>query len=559
MTDFLDTLHPLILKEIIDRLVNKQDLIQPLLLFFALMFGVAIFRWGWWLLFGRLQHQVADDLRQGLFRHLLQLSPGYHQANPVGATMSVLSQDVNAFRMGVGPGVLVFFDGIFLVGSILPMMIYLSWEWTWKCLILVPLVPFIIQKVEKIIQQRFRKQQDDFSELAGVVQEIIAGMRVIKSFSRTSAMAEYFSRFSEKYLRSCNRTAIVDAAFHPVMDFTVASGCVLLLWIGSNDVIQNALTIGTLYAFQRYIQKLIWPVTALGLGVTMIQQGRGSMDRIYKVLSQLTDIPDHGKNTLADVHQLEVKNLHFKPANHPQELLKDVTFSIQRGEILGITGPIGSGKSILAQCLSRLLPISQDTIFVNGLAAEQVTLASLRQHLCYVPQESLIFSDSVRDNLVMGSKEHFTDQQLLEVLSLVEFRSELTRLPQGLDTQLGERGVNLSGGQKQRLCFARALLRQSSFIIIDDGLSAVDTETESRIMKNLAVWHKAQKQPPGMIIISHRLTTLKLAKNILVLNAGSVEAIGSAEKLEQVSPTFQQIQLIQQDKAHLHVPLEVSG
>lgn len=543
VTDVLDMFHPLLLKGIIDRLVGDQSITEQLLTFLALMMGVAFFRWGWRILFGRLQHRVAHELRCALVDHLLKLGPTYHSRHPVGATMSVLAQDVNAFRMGVGPGVLILMDGVFLTAAVIPLMISISWDWTWKSLIFVPFVPILIQRVNRIIQKRFRKQQDKLAELSGVVQELVAGQRLIKSFGSAQHLARYFGEFTESYRQACNSTARVDSAFHPIMDFTVASGYVILLYVGSSDVIQGSLTIGSLYAFHRYISRLMWPVTALGLGVSMIQQARGSMERIQDVLKAQPDILDGTQTLKSDAREVVVQGLSMDhPNNQPSKSLSDVSFRWKRGEILGLTGPIGSGKSLLLQALIRLRPVTPESIQIDGVPIDRCTRSDLRRQIGWVSQESILFSETVWDNLTIGLTPCPPRERVQEILDVTCIRQEIEKLPKGLDTQLGERGVNLSGGQKQRLQLARSLLREYPFLLIDDALSAVDVETEAEIVRRMQRW---QKQGPGILWVSHRLATLRLASRILVLNEGRLEADAPLHEALQNSATLRLMHSLQ--------------
>jgi ATP-binding cassette subfamily B protein len=350
---------------------------------------------------------------------------------------------------------------------------------------------------------------------------------------------------SAAFEKACNKVAEVDSLFGPIMEFGVASGSVILLFVARDDIYSGVVTLGTFVAFQRYIQKMVWPMTALGMGLSMFQKGFASFDRMRDVLVTETDVPDTGTQVLSEFHSLEFQNVTFTFPDSSVPVLKNISFSLRAGETLGVMGPVGAGKTTLLHLILRLYPLKQGRILINGTPAEDYTLASLRKVFLLVPQESFLFSETVSENIAFGLEQSASDDEIIRMTEIVDIAGEIEALPQKYESQLGERGVNLSGGQKQRLTLARGLILRSPVLILDDSLSAVDTKTEQAIEKELAHQHGQTR-----LIVAHRLSTLKSADRILVLRDGELEAQGSPEELARTSPTFQRIVAIQNEQAH---------
>ena len=543
-TNILDGVYPLILKAAIDQIESQSPLSalgKSCIALLAVMTGLAATRYGWRVHFGRFHTYAAEHIRQKIFRHLTTLGPNFFQRNQVGELMSLLTNDVQSFRQAIGPGLLILADGIIIIAVVLPIMASLSWSWTWKTLVFLPLVPFLIWKVMRLIHANYRIQQDRFSELTGVAQETVGGIRVIKSFSQEDNRTQLFNSVSSAFEKACNKVARIDAYFIPIMEFGVTSGSVILLFIAKDDLFTGAVSIGTFVAFHRYIQKMVWPMTALGMGFSYFQKGYASFDRIKKVLSTDTDIPDSGDLDLQDFKELEVRNLSYKHPGSEHYVLKNVSFTLRAGESLGIMGPVGAGKTTLLHLLTRMYPLAEGEILINGKPIELYTQESLRKTFLLVPQEAFLFSETVSENISFGLLDRATDEETLRMTEVVDLTNEIQSLPHQFNSQLGERGVNLSGGQKQRLTIARGLIMQTPVLILDDSLSAVDTKTEKAIEEELS---KASTRN-SRIIVAHRLSSLKAMDRILILKDGEVEALGTHQELMNVSPTYQTIVKIQ--------------
>lgn len=548
LTNALDGVYPLIMKEAIDQIEQQaslSDLGKTCLLFFVIMASLAATRLTWRIQFGKFHTFAAEHIRQKLFRHITSLGPNFFNKNPVGELMSLMTNDVQSFRQAIGPGMLILADGFIIMAIVLPIMASMSWSWTWKTLIFLPLVPLLIWKVMKLIHLHYKTQQDRFSELTGVAQETVGGIRVIKSFAQENHRTSLFNSVSSAFEKACNKVAQQDAYFIPVMEFGVASGSVILLFIAKDDLFTGAVSIGTFFAFHRYIQKMVWPMTALGMGFSFFQKGYASFDRIKDVLKTDTDIPDRGQIVVNKFESLEFKNVSFRHLASPHQILKNVSFTLTAGESLGIMGPVGAGKTTLLNLIVRLYPLEEGQILVNGHPIEKITVESLRKTFLLVPQEAYLFSESVFENVSFGLGEPATTDEVQRMTDIVDLSHEINELPHKFESQLGERGVNLSGGQKQRLTIARGLIVRTPVLMLDDSLSAVDTKTEQAIEAELSRSYTSMTR----IIVAHRLSSLKNIDKLLILKDGAVEAWGDYQQVLKVSPTFQKIVQIQGEGA----------
>lgn len=541
VTSLLDILPPLVLKKGIDQVAggaSHQDILITTLEFTALVTALAVMRYFWRILFGGFHQGVAQDLRRRVFEKLTKLGPRFYNSNPTGELMSLVTNDIEAVRMGMGPGVLVVSDAVIYLIAVPFVMFTLSVPLTLQSLCLMPFLPFFIRKLSDVIHRRFLEVQEKFSNLSGICQENMSGMRIIKSFAQEDNHIRIFNEASESWRQSNLKVAWAEAFFHPVMELAVAGGIVILLYFGSHDIASGTLTVGTFVAFHRYIIKMTWPMTAIGWGVSLISQGRASLDRIDEFLRTPLDVPSpESTDTLDLLGPIQVKNLTFKYPNSENLALKDIDLTMNPGEVVGFTGPVGSGKTTLAQLLCHLYAVPNGVITVNHIDINSIPHEQLRSHVTLVPQDTFLFSTSIQDNISFGTKTPVEMESLKRVAELSKIRDEIEGLPEQYGTYLGERGVNLSGGQKQRIAISRALLRQSPVVIFDDSLSAVDSETESVILRRL----NAHRGKQSTIIISHRLSTLSLCDKIVVLKDGQIQAQGAHDTLIKESATYREL------------------
>lgn len=554
VTNFLDSIWPLFIKMGIDQIEKSapmSELTKTCLMFSAVMISLALFRYGWRRQWGEFHSTASEHLRLTLFDHVIRMGSQFFQKNPPGELMSLMTNDIQSFRQGIGPGFLILADGLIYTTIVIPIMITLNPDWTWKSLILLPLVPFMIWFVMGKIEDNYKKQQDIYADLTRFIEEQVSGIRVVKGFALEKIRLQMFAEVSKKLEKQSFKTSVVDAIFMPVMQLSATFGGVILLFVAKDDVLSGAATVGTFIAFHRYIQKMVWPMTALGLGLSYWQKGMASFTRVRDILKTTSSVSDSGTLNLENFESLEFQNVSFRYSESTSWTLNNVNFRIDRGEKWAILGPIGAGKSTLTNLILRLFPLEQGQILINGIPHTNYTLESLRRVIQLVPQEPFLFGRSVAENVLMGygglelePDPDTHDRRLWSELAKFQMEEEVHRLPEKEKSLLGEKGVNLSGGQKQRLTLARAYALNPEVMILDDVLSAVDTETEQKISSQLfADTNKTY------LVIAHRLSTVKPTQKVLVLREGSVEFAGPWDSAMKNSPTLQIFYKIQNSEA----------
>ncbi len=545
LTNILDALPPLLIGMAIDQISGSEGfdkMGKTLGILVLVTVLLSLFRYMWRIFWGQFHHSVAADLRIRIFNRYTDLGPDFYSTNSVGQLMSLINNDVNSFRMAIGPGILILMDALFIICIVPPLMISISPSWTWKTLILIPLIPFVIRKLMSAIRNSYKNQQDKFGEMSGISQEIVAGIRVIKSYAQELNQTRLFNSYNKRYEDACNQVAKVDSLWSPIMELGVTTGSVILLFVGAPEVMSGAVTVGSFFAFYQYIQRMIWPMTAIGLGVNFIQKGRASFDRIVNLLDKEHNVPDTGTLSVDRFDSLEVKDLTFTYPNEDKPTLSNISFTLNRGETLGLVGPIGSGKSTIIELLCRQYPVEPGKIWLNGTSIENYKKSDLMNLFSVVPQDAFLFSKKVSENIAFGMDE-WNMEDIYQITKAVNMNKEIQEIPGGYEAYLGEKGVNLSGGQKQRLTLARALIRKSEVVILDDSLSAVDAHTEKQILNQLKgqLSQNGEQKKTTAVIISHRLASLRWADKILVLKDGVVEAFDHHNQLLNNSPTYKNL------------------
>jgi ATP-binding cassette subfamily B multidrug efflux pump len=543
LTNSMETLVPWLVGKTLDQVTSSAPMPEvgkSVGLLIGITLFLSVFRFLWRFFWSRFHHAVADDLRNRVFNRMTELGPSFFRQKKIGDIISLISNDVNSFRMGIGPGLLILFDGIFLSALILPMMISISWTWTWQTLALMPFVPFTVKWILDRLHLQYHQRQERFADMAGVAQETVSGIRVIKSFAQEKPQVAHFNTQSSRFTDSCNRVAFWDSIFGPALELPVALGCVLLLLLGTSEVINGQVTLGQFFAFYQYIQRMIWPMSAIGVALGHVQEGRASFKRIAEVLQFAEDVPDAGTIEISELESLEVRNLSFAYPGSAQKSLEQISFVLKRGQSLGVVGMTGSGKSTLIELLIRQQPAPPNSIFVNGFAVERIRKDCLRRLIAMVPQDPFLFTRPVADNIALGV-DNWTLADVERASAQVRLDREIANWPEGYQALVGERGVNLSGGQKQRMTLARALIREAQLVILDDALSAVDAKTEQSIQAHL----RSELTKTTSIVVSHRLASVRDADQILVLQNGRAEAVGSHAELLSRSSTYQALSQMQ--------------
>lgn len=530
--DIINIFPPLIIKKAIDTLSEEVNLLKIAVfsgLFLLVSFCQGVCRYLWRMNFIGTSFRCDYDLRMAFFAHIETLSQRFFQKYKTGDLMSRATNDISAVRMAVGPGLLIGLDAIFYFFVIPPVIIYLSPKLSFYTFLLMPLTPFIAYKIKNVIDRRFRAVQEHFSRISEKTQENISGIRIVKSFNMSQQEERIFLGLCKDFVKKNLKLAIPQSLLGPVFEYITYMGIILLLFVGGKMVIDGAITLGTLVAFQRYISMMVWPMTAIGWCLSLLQRGNASMKRIDEVMDERPEIVSKDAVTTKFVPrgEIEFRDVNFRYDRQAEWILKGISLKIPAGQRVAIVGPIGSGKSTLVNMLPRIIPGNDQGIFIDGIDINTIDVKILRQHIGFVPQDTFLFSERIEDNLLFGTEtggDSINVQQLARIAGVEE---EIQELPYKFESYLGERGINLSGGQKQRITIARALAINPAIIILDDCLSAVDARVEDTIMRNI------QKNFPGrtLLVVTHRLPAIRDFDMIAVMKDGMIIEKGTHGQL----------------------------
>ena len=486
---------------------------------------------------------IEYDLRRDLFNHYLILDTRFYKSNKIGDLMSRISEDVNKVRMYLGPAVLYGINLISLFIIVIITMFNVNFWLSVYCLLPLPFLSFIIYKVSNTINKRSEKIQKQLSRLTSLSQETFSGIRIIKSFNRENNWIHHFTNESSKqkeYSLSLNK---IDALFFPSMFLLIGLSTLITIYIGGLNVFKGSVTPGNIAEFVMYITMLTWPVSAIGWCASIIQQAEASQKRINEFLSLQPDINDSKLiQSLSHTLDIEFKDLNFTYPENQVQALHHLNVCIPEGEHVAIVGHTGSGKSTIAELLLRMYDPTSGSISFGHIELDHLKLDVLRNSIAYVPQDVFLFSDSILENILLGAKNKDLPLEEIETYcKMACIHDEIIKFPNGYDTQIGERGVSLSGGQKQRLSIARALIKSAKILILDNCLSAVDTETEVKILKNLEIYCKGKT----LMLITHRLNQCKNMDRILVLKDGQIAEIGNFEALIREKGIFYNLLMLE--------------
>ena len=512
---------------------------------------ITIGRFGWrYFLFGSAR-SIERDLRDDLFAHLTTLSTRYFNEHKTGDLMAHFTNDLGSVRMLVGNTVITSFDAsVMLILVLAKMITYVDPRLTLVAVIPLLLITFGHIFYGKMMHKRFLGKQEAFSLLTDQVQESVSGIRVIKAFVQERkellAFAKVNRNAQDKNLSVVRLIALV----MPLMDLVIGTSTLLTLLYGGYLAIHGEITVGQFIAFNSYIGMLVWPMIAVGDCITSISQGMASLGRIVKIFDEKAEIVDGPK--VRDVKRLhggiELRNLHFAYPDAPTvPVLTDVSVTVKPGETLAVLGRTGSGKSTLPSLLLRMYDAKEGMILMDGHTMPEIPLAVLRRDIAYVPQDNFLFSDTLARNIAFGT-DGASQKDIEEATIAACIHESIVEFPDKYETIVGERGVTLSGGQKQRSSIARALMKDSPILILDDALSAVDTDTERQILQNL----KAYREDRTTIIIAHRISTIQDADHILVLDEGRAVEYGTHAELLEKNGLYRSIHDKQQLEKQLH-------
>lgn len=544
LVDIVQLILPQVLKKVTDSLqigqLTYKDL--PKYAIYIIIIGafIGIGRYFWRIYIQGTSRQLEYHLRNKLFYHLETLSTNYFNTHKTGDLMALATNDINAVRMALGPGIVMIVDSLFITISAFIMMLKTtSIKLTLISLITLPFITLIVGKFGKLIHKRFLTVQEAFSSLTDTTQESFAGVRVVKSFVQEDDEIEKFTEVNQNNLDKNLDLVKISGTFFPLVQFMASISFLIVLWYGGTLVLKNEISLGDFVAFNTYLGLLIWPMMAIGFVINLMQRGKASMERINNILDEKPEILDDENAIEIDnvSGNIRFENVSFKYPNSDKYALKNINFSIPNGKTLAVVGKTGSGKTTIANILLRLYDIDEGKILIDNTDIKSITLSSLRENIGYVPQDNFLFSSTIKDNIAFAFENSVPEEKIIEAAKYAEVYDNIMSFPEQFNTVLGERGVTLSGGQKQRISIARALIKKPPILILDDSLSSVDTETEDQILKKLDEITKNKTT----IIIAHRISTVENADEIIVIDDGEIIERGTHDQLLELNGLYRDI------------------
>ncbi len=540
---------PLIIKTGIDILARGGSR-ERVLHFAGILLGAGLTKaffqfWMRWTLIG-ISRDVEYDLRNDFFTHLMRLSPRYYTENRTGDLMSKLTNDLNAVRNMMGPGIMYTANTLVIGIASTSLMLHLDWRLTLLVLAPLPLVPIVVKVFGQEIHDRFERIQAMYSELTEKVRENLSGVRVVRAFCQEEAEMAEFRGMNREFVEKNKRLIWITSLLWPGLALLFAFAFMLIMVVGGRHVLQGAISLGTFAAFNVYLVNLVWPIIALGWVVNTVQRGLASLERMMAIIASRPeiddrDVPEHPQTTLRG--EIEFRNLTF--GYNGRTVLKNLNLHIPAGQCVAIVGATGCGKSTLVSLIPRLYDAPPGTVLLDGVPIRQIPLKTLREHIGFVPQETFLFSEAIRENVKFGAPDA-TEAEVERAVEISNILPDIRGFPKGLDTLVGERGLTLSGGQKQRTAISRAVIRNPRILVLDDALSSVDTYTEEKILRHLTEVMAGRTT----LLISHRVSTIQNADQIVVLHDGEIVERGTHEQLLGLNGYYMELynkQLIEEE------------
>jgi len=490
-----------------------------LVVLFAIAAGIA--RYGMRQILNGVSRRIETDLRDAFFEHLLRLDAAFYATHRTGDLMSRATNDTQAVRMAIGPGVMYLVNTLFSTAFALTLMLRISPRLTALALLPLSLLPPVVILFGRTIHRRFARIQDHLGVLSNMVQENLAGARIVRAYTLEATQEREFDALNAEYLAKNMALARTSGLFHPTLTLLTGLGTVVVVWVGGSGAIRGEISAGEFVAFSFYLAMLTWPMIALGWVTNLFERGMAALGRIDAIMRAEPAVRASAEPVRLDrVHgEIEFRDVSFRYPGSDRDVLQHVSFRIPAGKTAALVGPTGAGKSTIVALLTRQYDPTAGEILLDGVPLTRLDPAQVRAAIGVVPQEPFVFSETIADNIALGLPPGRTlDGRLAEALRVSRLDEALAVLPNGLETRLGERGVNLSGGQRQRLSLARALVRDPRILVLDDALSAVDTQTETEILAGL----RRVLEGRTALIISHRVTAVKDADIILVLDGGRI-------------------------------------
>ncbi|QTA37991.1 ABC transporter ATP-binding protein [Thermosipho ferrireducens] len=532
IVDTLQLLIPRFISKAVDTLNTSTPDISLIAILSWSIVGVALgmflSRFFWRFFIIGSSRKFVYEARNYLYKKILSLDMSFFDKNRSGDLMAHFTNDMNNVERMLGPGIVLMVDALFMSSiTLFFMATTVGWRLTFIALIPLPFIIVISASFGKFIFTRSKTVQDTFSDMSGFIEESIDGIRIVKTFSILPKFEKIFSTKANNNFKANISLIKLWGVMWPSIHFISSLAYFLAIVYGGPMVIKGTVSLGAFIAFNSYIGMIVWPLTAYGWVINMIQRGRASYARIRKILETppLVTEPEEPVE-IKSIDSIKIENLNFSYPFTERLVLKDVSMEIKSGQLVGIVGTVGSGKSTLVKIISKFYPVGKGHLFINGIDINYIPSDIVRTKISYVPQETFLFSTSVEENIAFGMEDY--NEELVEAYaSLSAVDKDIKQFPEGYKTVVGERGVSLSGGQKQRVTIARALMRNADVYIFDDCLSAVDPETEEKIISSL----RNTMKDKTMIIITHRLKVLRNANIIYVLDEGKIVEKGSHEEL----------------------------
>ena len=546
-------LFPLVVGKTTDDLhtgVTRHKLLFWAGMLLAIAFTKGIFQYlTRWIVIG-ISRDIEFDLRNDLFARLESLSYSYYQRNRTGDIMARATNDLNAVRMLLGPAIMYSANTIVYTAGALAFMISISPWLTLFTFLPLPAVSIVIQTFGRRIHERFERIQAMFSDISARAQENFSGARLIRAYVQEEAEIASFEKENDEYIRRSLKLVRLMGMLWPTLELLLGCAVVLVLWLGGREVLNGhttftrvtelipsnpgitttlhldgSMSVGQFVSFTTYMVQLTWPIIALGWVINIFQRGTASLIRINEIMHEESEIQDApGAKDREIIGEIEFRGLNF--SYDGKQVLHDVNLRIPAGTSLAIVGPTGSGKTTLVDLIPRIYDAEQGAVLIDNRPIREYSLQSLRRNIGFVPQETFLFSDRIRDNIALGV-DSATDDEIRNSANAANIAADIESFPEGYDTVVGERGITLSGGQKQRTAIARALIRNPRILILDDALSSVDTHTEDKILNHL----RDVMQGRTTIFISHRVSTVRNADRIAVLYGGRIVELGTHDEL----------------------------
>src|SRR6516165_6324848 len=536
-------LFPLVIRNAVEAL-NTHVTVPTLRRYALYLLAVAVVKGSFqyltrWILIG-VSRQIEFDLRNDLFRHLERLSYDYYQRTRTGDIMARMTNDLNAVRMLVGPGIMYTANTIVFAAASLAFMLSISPRLTLFAFLPLPIFSIVVQYFGRRIHERFERIQAMSSEISARAQENLSGARLVRAYVQEEAEIALFERANKEYIGRSLKLVRLMGMLWPTLETLLGAAIVIVLFVGGREVIQHRINVGDFAAFNTNMVQLTWPIIALGWVINIFQRGTASLQRIAGILQQQPGVTDKlvpPVGAPGEVKgEIEFRDLSFSyrlPAANDgrggdggRAVLRNIRLRIPVGTSLALVGPTGSGKSTLVSLIPRIYDAAPESVLIDGRPIREFPLEVLRRSIGFVPQETFLFSDTIRENIAFGAQDA-TEAEVRRAAEAANIAADIEGFPDGYNTLVGERGLMLSGGQKQRTAIARALIRNPRILVLDDALASVDTQTEDRILNHL----REVMQGRTTIFISHRVSTVRNADRIAVLRDGKIVEYGAHDEL----------------------------